>query len=117
VGLVSDFDFLAWLEGLGVDTTPRFVIEPCTGAGAFGDAFNAATTVAGFLSDQRRRIRNSTTGEELLSPATLYVELTVTAPAGSRVTLPDGRTTTVAEANPKDGQGLPTPDHLELVLT
>jgi hypothetical protein len=117
VDLVSDFDFLGWLDSLGVDTTPRFTIEPCTGSGAYGDVFGAPTTVAGFLSDQRRRVRNTATGEELLSPATLYVELTVTAPAGSRVTLPDGRTTAVAEANPKDGQGLPTPDHLELVLT
>jgi len=89
-------------------------IEPYLGAGAHGDLFGPPVTVACFADDKRRRVR-SAGGDEVISETTLYCRLDTDAPAGSRVAV-NGRTTHVIQALRRDGGGLPTPDHLEVVL-
>lgn len=89
------------------------VIEPYLGAGAHGDLFGPGVTVQCFADDKRRRVR-SPSGDEVISSTTVYCLLATVAPTGSRVQV-NGRTTFVIEALRRDGGGLPTPDHLEVV--
>lgn len=91
-------------------------IEPKTGEGPVGPVYGPAATVKVFADDKRRLVRDAT-GNQVLSETTLYALLDASAPVGSRVTLPGGRQATVIQALRRDGGGLPTPDHLEVVLT
>ncbi|WP_240649198.1 hypothetical protein [Streptomyces sp. Z26] len=92
-------------------------VEAFEGAGAYGETYGPPQTVRGFLDEQTRLVRD-TGGNQVSSSSTFYCHLdAVTAPPQSRVTLPDGRTTTVIAALRRDGGGLPTPDHLEVQLT
>jgi hypothetical protein len=90
------------------------VIEPYEGTGPFGPKFGAPVTVSCFCDDQRRLVRGGD-GTEVISSATVYCPLDTIAPAESRVTV-NGKTSTVFTAYRRDGGGLPTPDHLEVVL-
>lgn len=91
-------------------------VEPYGGDSAYGPVFGTAVSVKGFL-DQKTRLVRDKDGHEVTSSSTFYCQLdAVTAPAQSRVTLPDGSQTTVIQALRRDGGGLPTPDHLELRL-
>lgn len=89
-------------------------IEPYLGAGAHGPLYGPAVTVRCFVEDKRRRVRNPS-GDEVISGATLYCPLATAAPPGSRVTV-NGRASIVIDALRRDGGGLPTPDHLEVLL-
>lgn len=92
-------------------------IEPYLGADSYGAAFyGPAVTVRCFLDAKVRMIRDAGTGAQVVSSSTVYAPLETVAPAESRVTLPDGRVTTVMQALRRDGGGLPVPDHLEIVL-
>lgn len=90
------------------------VIEPYQGAGPAGPVYGPPVTVKCFCDDQRRLVRNGD-GTEVISSATVYCPLDTTAPAESRVTV-NGKTSTVFTTYRRDGGGLPTPDHLEVVL-
>lgn len=99
-----------WLRRHRVD------IEPYKGDSAYGPRYRPVVAqVRGFLDQQTRLVR-AADGSQVTSTSTFYCLLSVDAPAGSRVTLPDGRRTTVIAALRRDGKGLPTPDHLELQL-
>lgn len=91
------------------------VIEPYEGSGGLGDVYGDPVTVRGFADDKRRLVRDAT-GEQVVSETTFYCRLDTVAPPGSRVTV-NGRTVHVIQALRRDGGGLPTPDHLEVVLT
>lgn len=91
-------------------------VEPYEGTGSYGPIYGAPVLVRGFL-DERTRLVRAPSGDEVTSSSTVYCRLdAVSAPPKSRVTLPDGRTTTVIQALRRDGGGLPTPDHLEVQL-
>lgn len=90
-------------------------VEPFLGNASSGPRYGPATLVRGLLRRSTRLVR-SPAGEEVTSSSTLYAPLETVAPAKSRVTLPDGRTTTVIASVPQDGAGLPVPDHLEVQL-
>lgn len=90
------------------------VIEPYQGAGPTGPVYGPPVTVKCFCDDQRRLVRNGD-GTEVISSATVYCDLATVAPAESRVTV-NGKTSTVFTTYRRDGGGLPTPDHLEVVL-
>jgi hypothetical protein len=91
-------------------------VEPYLGDSAVGPQYAGPVTVRCFLEEKNRLVR-APNGREVTSTSTFYCRLdAVTAPPESRVTLPDGRTTTVIEQLPHDGGGLPTPDHLEVQL-
>ncbi len=99
-----------WLRRHRVD------IEPYLGASAYGPRYGPVVArVRGFLDEQTRMVR-AADGSQAVSSSTFYCLLSVDAPPGSRVTLPDGRKTTVIVALRRDGKGLPTPDHLEVQL-
>ena len=89
-------------------------IEPYLGAGAHGPLYGPAVSVRCFADDKRRRVRNPS-GDEVISETTLYCLLATSAPPGSRVTV-NGRASTVINALRRDSGGLPTPDHLEVIL-
>jgi hypothetical protein len=90
-------------------------IEPYLGQSAYGPRYGAPVTVPCFLDQQTRMVR-ATDNTQVTSSSTAYARLDTEAPAQSRVTLPDGRVTSVIAALRRDGGALPTPDHLELQL-
>ncbi|MEV0619597.1 hypothetical protein AB0I81_40205 [Nonomuraea sp. NPDC050404] len=91
-------------------------IEPYLGSGSFGDVWGPAAPVRALVDERRRRVR-SASGTEVISEATIRVQLTVTCPVGSRVTLPDGRTAIAITNARHDGGRLRVPSHLEVALT
>lgn len=100
------------LRVMGQDVT----VEAFEGDGSFGPAYAAAVTVRALVEDTRRLVRDEA-GTEVVSASTLRVPLGTVCPAGSRVTLPDGRTATVITAARYDGGGFPVPSHLEVAVT
>jgi hypothetical protein len=90
-------------------------VEPLMGNGPSGPVYGPPVTVRGLLRQQIRLVRGPA-GDEVTSTSTVYAPLDTVAPAKSRVTLPDGRRTTVIAAVRQDGGGLPTPDHMEVQL-
>jgi hypothetical protein len=91
-------------------------IEPYAGTtGAGVKVYGTAYALAVFFDDKRRMVRDST-GSQILSEGTAYGSLDASVPPESRATLPDGRTATVMAALRRDGGGLPTPDHLEIIF-
>ncbi|MFJ2029430.1 hypothetical protein [Streptosporangium sp. NPDC087985] len=99
------------LRKAGQDVT----VEPFIGEGPFGPTFGAEVVVRCLVEHKRRLVRDSS-GSEVISETTLRMQLTETCPAGSRVTLPDGRPSTVLSSAPIDGGRLPVPSHLQVTL-
>ncbi len=99
------------LRAAGHDVT----IEARTGSGPYGDVYDPPDT-ARVLVDQKRRLVRDQGGQEVVSETTLRAPLDTVAPPGSRVTLPDGRTSTVITVSRYDGGSLPVPSHLEIAL-
>lgn len=90
-------------------------VEPYQGNTANGPSFGPGVAVACFLEEGNKLTRDKD-GHEVTSTAQLYARLDTVAPPQSRVTLPDGRVSTVIQAMRRDGGGMPTPDHLEVHL-
>lgn len=90
-------------------------IEAYLGQSAYGPRYGAPVAVRCLLDEQTRMVR-AADGTQVTSTSTVRAPLATVAPAQSRVTLPDGRVTSVIAALRRDGGGLPTPDHLELQL-
>ncbi|PBC80113.1 hypothetical protein BX265_4949 [Streptomyces sp. TLI_235] len=95
----------------------RITVEPYLGSSAYGPKYGPEVTGVRCFLEERTRLVRAPGGEEVVSSSTAYAPLATVCPARSRVTLPDGRTTTVIAALRHDGGGLPTPDHLEIQLT
>jgi len=91
-------------------------VEPYLGDSGYGPQYGDPVTVRCLL-EQKNRLVRAPDGREVTSSSTFYCRLdAVNAPPESRVTLPDGRQTTVIEQIPHNGGGLDTPDHLEVQL-
>ncbi|WP_431928521.1 hypothetical protein [Nonomuraea jabiensis] len=88
-------------------------IEPFEGDGAYGPIYGAAVTVKCLVDDERRLVRDAQ-GAETVSDTTIFFPPGTRCPEGSRVTV-NGRVTTVIASYARDGGGLPTPDHVEVV--
>lgn len=94
--------------------THTITVEPYQGGGAYGPIFGAAVTVECRVEDKVQLVRSSV-GEEVVSSTTVYCDVDVVTPAGSRVTV-KGRTTTVlAVSDPSTGGRSPL-DHLQVFL-
>jgi hypothetical protein len=93
--------------------THEAVIEPFEGDGAYGPIFGDPVTERCLVDDERRLVRNAE-GSETVSDTTIFFPFGTRCPEGSRVTV-NGRTTTVIASYARDGGGLPTPDHTEVV--
>lgn len=91
-------------------------LEPLTGEGPFGPLFGPSAPVRCRRDDKRRLVRGRD-GSEIVSETTLYMSPQQECPDGSRITLDDGRVTTVILAARRGGGRMPTPDHLEVNLT
>lgn len=90
-------------------------VEAWLGEGPDGPRFADSVAVRCFLDQQTRQVRG-TDNTQVTSSSTAYARLDTMAPAGSRVTLPDGRATTVIAALRRGGGALPVPSHLEIQL-
>ena len=92
-------------------------VEALTGQSAYGPVYAEPVAVQCFLDYATRLVRQPG-ADQVTSSSTAYCRLAdIPAPAtGSRVTLPDGRVTTVVAALRRDGGGMATPDHLEIQL-
>lgn len=90
-------------------------VEAWQGEGPDGPRFAAPTTVRCFLDEEVRLVR-APDGTQVASSGTAYAPLETVAPAVSRVTLADGRVTSVIAALRRDGGALPVPSHLEIQL-
>lgn len=93
----------------------QITVEPYTGEGSYGPNFGDPVVVRCFL-DQATRMVRSPGGEQVTSSSTAVAPLDTVAPARSRVTLADGRQTSVIAALRRDGGALPVPSHLEIQL-
>lgn len=93
-------------------------IEPYQGEGGSGPVYGPGVEVRCFREDSRKLVRNQL-GEQVVSESQAYCLPGTVAPPKSRVTIPGSnpRTAFVIQAKDRDGGGLPTPDHVELVLT
>ncbi|MEU1883428.1 hypothetical protein ABZ470_39495 [Streptosporangium sp. NPDC020072] len=89
------------------------VIEPFVGEGAYGRVYGPAVTVRCLVDDERRMVRDEK-GVEVVSDTTIFFPPGTVCPAGSKVMV-TGRTTYVITSFGRDGGGLPTPDHVEVV--
>ncbi|MDT0567917.1 hypothetical protein RM704_10615 [Streptomyces sp. DSM 3412] len=93
----------------------EITVEPYVDESSTGSLYGTPTAVRCLLDEQTRAVRTSG-GEQVTSTSTAYADLATVAPPLSRVTLPDGRTTTVIQAKRRDGKRLGTPNHLEIQL-
>ncbi|MBZ6250572.1 hypothetical protein KVH27_19590 [Streptomyces olivaceus] len=93
----------------------RITIEEYLGDSSTGALYGPPQRVRAFVDEQTRAVV-SPGGETVTSSSTAYTAPGTTAPPLSRVTLPSGRVTKVIAALPRDGGGLPTPDHVEIQL-
>lgn len=88
-------------------------VEPWSGSGAYGDIWGTPFTMACFVEDKRRLVRDAD-GSEVISETTVYANRGPTIPNRSRITLPSGRQPLVIVVSDHDGGTLPVPSHLEI---
>lgn len=81
--------------------------------------YDTPVTVACFREAKRRITLDSSSGKgaQVTSDTTVYLPTGTVCPVHSRVTLTDGAgPRMVAQVLDHNGTGLPTPDHLEVIL-
>lgn len=116
---MSAIDLFAVLTACGQSDTA--MIEPflyLDGQGA--EHYDVAVTVACFR-EARRRLMPDTSGAgkgaQVISDTTVYLPTGTVVPVHSRVTLTDGAgAREVMQVLDHNGSGMPTPDHLEVIL-
>lgn len=94
----------------------RVKVRRYAGEGAYGPVYDPEVTLLGLVEDEIRLVRDRTGAEVVSSTSVILPPATADIPAESLVTVPSGRTSRVITAARADGGGLPTPDHLELML-
>jgi hypothetical protein len=91
-------------------------VEPYLGSSAYGPRYGPMVTVPCLL-EQQTRVVVGADGSDVTSSSTFRAPLDAPAcPPESRVTLPDGDTTTVIACLRHDGRNLPTPQCWEVQL-
>ncbi|MFD8970543.1 hypothetical protein ACFV0C_37075 [Streptomyces sp. NPDC059568] len=94
----------------------RITIEPYAGRSGTGPVYGPPVPDVRCLLDEQTRLVRTPTGDQVTSTSTAYCLPGTVAPPLSLVTLPDGQTTKVIQAKPRDGGGLGTPDHVEIQM-
>jgi hypothetical protein len=94
--------------------THTMVVEPLLGRYSHGPQYGDPVTHRCFLDDGTSLVL-SREGVEMVSSAKAYLQLNAEVPLDSRVTV-NGQERTVIDVKRRDGKGLPTPDHLEVIL-
>lgn len=102
-----------------VDTLPasllvQVAVRPYAGETGKGPAYGPTATVPAVWDDTRRLVRTPGTAR-LEAAGTVLLDLAVTCPPESLVTVPDGRTLKAVTVSRLDAGGLPT-DHLEVTV-
>ncbi|MFF4738782.1 hypothetical protein ACFY2W_23295 [Streptomyces sp. NPDC001262] len=93
----------------------RITVEPAAGEGAYGPQYRHAIPDVPALVDSSPRLVRAPDGRQLTASATLITGPTLDCPPGSRITLPDGRTTTAITVTRHTAPGLPVPACTEVV--
>ncbi|MFZ3569277.1 hypothetical protein ACNYS0_20205 [Streptomyces sp. BH034] len=92
----------------------RITVEPYLGDSAYGPRYGPAVEgVPALVAETVRTVRNRE-GREVTSTATVIARPDLDCPAGSRVTLPNGRTTTALHIASHTAPGLPVPASTEV---
>jgi hypothetical protein len=94
--------------------THTITVEPYEGSGAYGPVFGAAVQVSCRVEDKVQLVR-SNIGEEVVSSTTVYCDVGVTIPAGSRVTVKGRVTSVISVGDPSTGGRSPL-DHMEVYV-
>jgi hypothetical protein len=93
----------------------RITIEPYLGVGAYGPRYGPPVAdVPAMVASTIKRTRDAT-GAEVVSTAQIIAAPGLDCPTGSRVTLPDGRTTVVISNAQHTAPGLPVPACTEVM--
>lgn len=93
----------------------RITIEPYLGDSAYGKRYGPAVEdVPALVSETVKTVRNAE-GREVTSTAQVIAEPGLDCPAESRITLPDGRTTTALTVAHHTAPGLPVPQCTEVM--
>ncbi|MEV5509046.1 hypothetical protein [Streptomyces orinoci] len=87
----------------------QITVEPYAGEGAYGAQHrHAIPNVRALVSEGTRMVR-AADGRQVQATATVIAGPTLDCPPGSRITLPDGRTTTAITVTRHTAPGLPVP--------
>lgn len=113
-------DWTEFLDDTGIEPV-TIVVEAHSGSGARGEVYAAPVDVPLCVVQRKRqrvRVSGGDAGGSIVTSTTqVWCPLGTTAPALSKVTLPpDGTTTRVLAATPREAPGLDLPEHLELAL-
>ncbi|MFE1070995.1 hypothetical protein ACFW5W_07165 [Streptomyces sp. NPDC058783] len=94
----------------------RVTVEPYAGDSAYVKTYGPPVTGVRALVDARIRVVRNREGREVTSTVTVYGEPSLAAqcPPESRITLPDGRITTVIAVAPHTAPGLGLPESTEV---
>ncbi|MEU5130027.1 hypothetical protein [Streptomyces mobaraensis] len=92
----------------------RVTVAPYIGDTAYGPAYGPEQTVRALVAAAVRQVRRSD-GRETVSTAQVIAAPGLSCPPGSRVTLPDGRVTTVLSTADHSAPGLPVPACVEVM--
>lgn len=80
------------------------------------DVYAEPVTLPAFVEPGRRLVRDRTTGDMVESTSVVYIAPRSPVPSpDARITLMDGTTPDIMDVRNRDGGGLPTPDHIEIV--
>ncbi|MEV4966657.1 hypothetical protein AB0886_05235 [Streptomyces sp. NPDC024062] len=92
----------------------RITIAPYAGDSAYGETYGPPVgDVPALVSETVRTVRNKE-GREVNSTAQFIADPDIDCPAGSLVTLPSGRITTVLHVALNTAPGLPVPQNAEV---
>lgn len=94
----------------------RVTIEPFAGDSATGPVYGAPITGVRALAVAKTTNIRTADGKTTVSDTTVVLLPGQECPVRSRLTLPGGRTVTAMSVTVADGGGLPTPDHVEVVV-
>lgn len=92
----------------------QVTIENLAGQGATGPVYEPPVDYAAFVDDRTRTVR-APDGRQLVSSTTVYLGPDADVRPEARVTT-SRRSGRAVDVLHRDGGGLPTPDHIEIVL-
>ncbi|MFD9146207.1 hypothetical protein ACFWDF_02890 [Streptomyces diastaticus] len=93
----------------------RITVEPYLGDSAYGKQYGPPVEdVPALVAETIRTVRDRT-GREVTSTAQIIAETGLDCPAESRITLPEGRTTTAISVAHHTAPGLPVPQSVEVM--
>lgn len=92
----------------------RVSIEPHLGESAYGPTYGPAVSVPALVDASPRLVRTPD-GRDITRAATFIAAPDIACPVGSRIVLPDGRSTTAITVTQHTAPGLPVPACTEVV--